>query len=120
MKMCIRDRCKDIANKLETMNFNRQQMTSVIFEEAREMVKDVSDNLLFAMGLEWHEGIIGLVAGKLQEEFYKPTIVITKKEGLVKGSARSIKGFNITKALEKYNKYLDRYGGCLLYTSRCV
>ncbi|MFA5633860.1 MAG: single-stranded-DNA-specific exonuclease RecJ [Candidatus Dojkabacteria bacterium] len=103
--------CKDIANKLETMNFNRQQMTSVVFEEAREMVKDVSDNLLFAMGLEWHEGIIGLVAGKLQEEFYKPTIVITKKEDLVKGSARSIKGFNITKALEKYDKYLDRYGG---------
>ena len=105
------NQCKDIANKLETVNFNRQQMTNTIFEEAREMVKDSSDNILFATGLDWHEGIIGLVAGKLQEEFYKPTIVATKKEGIVKGSARSIKGFSITKTLEKFKKHLDRYGG---------
>lgn len=103
--------CKDIANRLETVNFNRQQMTNKIFEEAREITQGISDNILFATGLDWHEGIIGLVAGKLQEEYYKPTVVVTKKNGLVKGSARSIKGFNITKALEKFNKYLERYGG---------
>ena len=105
------NQCKDIANRLENVNFNRQQMTNTVFQEAKEMVEDLSDNILFATGLDWHEGIIGLVAGKLQEEFYKPTIVVTKNNGLVKGSARSIKGFNITKALEKFSKYLDRYGG---------
>lgn len=103
--------CKEIANVLEVTNFERQRMTNGVLEEAREMVKDSKKKLLFAKGDNWHEGIIGLVAGKLQEEYYKPVIVATLNEGLVKGSARSIKGFNITKALEKFKKYLERYGG---------
>jgi single-stranded-DNA-specific exonuclease len=105
------NQCKDIANRLETVNFNRQQMTKEIFENAKDLVKDSKENILFAMGEGWHEGIIGLVAGKLQEEHYKPTIVVTKTKDQVKGSARSIKGFNITKALDKFKKHLDRYGG---------
>jgi single-stranded-DNA-specific exonuclease len=103
--------CKDISNKLENTNFERQKMTSEILESAREMVKDSKENLLFILGTDWHEGIIGLVAGKLQEQYYKPVIVATNNNGIVKASARSIKGFNITKALEKYSKYLQRYGG---------
>lgn len=103
--------CKEISNVLENTNFERQKMTSGILEEAMNMVKDSKDNLIFVLGTNWHEGIIGLVAGKLQEQFYKPVIVATNNEGVVKASARSIKGFNITKALEKFTKYLDRYGG---------
>jgi single-stranded-DNA-specific exonuclease len=103
--------CKEISNVLENTNFERQKMTSEILEEAMNMVKDSKDNLIFVLGSNWHEGIIGLVAGKLQEQFYKPVIVATNNGGVVKASARSIKGFNITKALEKFTKYLDRYGG---------
>ncbi len=105
------NQCKEISNVLENTNFERQKMTSGISEEAMNMVKDSKDNLIFVLGTNWHEGIIGLVAGKLQEQFYKPVIVATNNEGVVKASARSIKGFNITKALEKFTKYLDRYGG---------
>ena len=103
--------CKEIANVLEVTNFERQRMTNGILQEAREMIKDSKEKLLFVKGIDWHEGIIGLVAGKLQEEYYKPVIVATDNEDTIKGSARSIKGFNITKALEKFKKYLERYGG---------
>jgi len=103
--------CKEIANTLEITNFERQKMTTEIFEEAKENIQESEDKLLFVLGEDWHEGIIGLVAGKIQQLYYKPVIVATKSEGVIKGSARSIKGFNITKAFDKFKKYLDRYGG---------
>lgn len=102
--------CREIANSLNDTNFSRQQMTTEILEIAKKNLSS-SDNLIFVLGQGWHEGIIGLVAGKLQEEYYKPVLVATNNEGVVKGSARSIKGFNITKTLEKYSVYLDRFGG---------
>ncbi|MFA7627970.1 MAG: single-stranded-DNA-specific exonuclease RecJ [Candidatus Dojkabacteria bacterium] len=103
--------CKETANTLEMTNFERQKMTTEIFEKAKESVQDSQDNLLFILGDDWHEGIIGLVAGKIQQLYYRPVIVATKSEGAIKGSARSIKGFNITKAFDKFKKHLDRYGG---------
>jgi len=102
--------CQEIANDLNDVNFSRQKMTSDILENAKMNIVE-TDNLIFVLGNGWHEGIIGLVAGKLGEEFYKPVLVATNNEGVVKGSARSIKGFNITKTLEKYEMYLERFGG---------
>jgi len=105
------NKCKEISNLLETTNFERQRMTTEIFEKAKEKVSESEDNLLFVVGEDWHEGIIGLVAGKLQQLYYRPVVVATKSEGGIKGSARSIKGFNITQAFDKFKKHLDRYGG---------
>lgn len=105
------EQCKEIANLLENTNWERQKMTEDILQQARDSISNVSSNLLFVLGEDWHEGIIGLVAGKLQEEFYKPVIIATKNNNIIKGSARSIKGFHITKALEAHSKYLERYGG---------
>ncbi len=105
------NQCKEIANLLETTNFERQKMTTEIFEQAKEEIKESEDNLLFVIGKDWHEGIIGLVAGKLQQLYYRPVVVATKSEGVIKGSARSIKGFNITNAFDKFKKQLERYGG---------
>lgn len=102
--------CKEIANDLNDINFSRQKMTSDILENAKMNIVE-TDSLIFILGHDWHEGIIGLVAGKLGEEFYKPVLVATNNDGIVKGSARSIKGFNITKTLEKYAIYLERFGG---------
>ncbi|KKP77843.1 MAG: Single-stranded-DNA-specific exonuclease RecJ [candidate division WS6 bacterium GW2011_GWF1_35_23] len=103
-------KCTEIANELNSINFERQKLTTEILDIAKEDV-DLENKLLFVQGENWHEGIIGLVAGKLQEQFYRPVIVTTKNDGVIKGSARSIKGFNITKTLEKLDKYLERYGG---------
>ncbi len=103
--------CKRIANDLNNLNFERQKLTSDLLEQSKEGM-DEDDNLIFVLGNQWHEGIIGLVAGKLLEEYYKPVIVATIGEyGEIRGSARSIKGFNITDALEKNKKYLEKFGG---------
>ena len=103
-------KCNEISNELNNINFERQKLTSEIFDIAKEDI-NLDNKLLFVQGENWHEGIIGLVAGKLQEQFHRPVIVTTNNDGVVKGSARSIKGFNITKTLEKFDKYLERYGG---------
>ncbi len=102
--------CQEIANDLNDINFSRQKMTTEILETAKQDIQD-TNKLIFVLGNGWHEGIIGLVAGKLEEEYYKPVLVVTNNDGIVKGSARSIKGFNITQILEKHSTYLERFGG---------
>jgi len=103
--------CQDIAEQLDSLNFDRQKLTLETKEEAVEMIGDIKNKAIFVVGHDWHEGIIGLVAGKLLEEFHRPVIVATHNGDVVKGSARSIKGFNITETLGKFDKYLERYGG---------
>jgi single-stranded-DNA-specific exonuclease len=63
------------------------------------------------MGESWHKGVVGLVAGKLAEEFYKPTIVLEKGEFEATGSARSAGEFNVVEALKYSGQHLIRYGG---------
>jgi single-stranded-DNA-specific exonuclease len=63
------------------------------------------------VGDSWHEGIVGLIAGELNEKYHKPVLVATRGKEGVRGSARSIEGFDITKALTECSKYLSRYGG---------
>ncbi len=107
--------CKEISENLEDLNFQRQRVTAETVEEAENQLGDLkNERAIFVLGSDWHEGVIGLVAGKLQEKYYRPTIVATVNEELVKGSARSIQGFNITDSLGKFTKYLERYGGHML------
>lgn len=104
--------CNEISNNLENLNSQRQKMTEDMLNMADLQAKEFSsDRLIFVVGDNWHEGVIGLVAGKLLERYNKPILVATESEGIVKGSARSISGFNITKSFEKFSNYLDRYGG---------
>jgi len=104
--------CKNIADILNETNYQRQYMTQSSIEEAEELIgEEVSEKLLFVVGDEWHEGIVGLVAGKLNEKYNRPTLVGTKSNGKVRCSARSIEGFNITQALSKCSEYLEKYGG---------
>lgn len=102
--------CTQLASKLDYLNYERQKMTSEALSEAKEVV-DLDSKILCILGNDWHEGIVGLVAGKLNEEFHRPTLVATKKGGEIRGSARSISGFNITSALEKCADQLERFGG---------
>jgi len=103
--------CNEISSELDQLNFQRQKLTQDIKEQSEEQIVNKNQKLLFLLGENWHEGVIGLVAGKLLEEFHVPIIVATHNGDLIKGSARSIKGFNITEALSKFDKYLDRFGG---------
>jgi single-stranded-DNA-specific exonuclease len=102
--------CMELASKLDYLNFERQKMTGEALSEAKEMA-DTEEKIVCVLGNNWHEGIVGLVAGKLNEEFNRPTLVATDNNGEVRGSARSISAFNITTALEKCSEHLDRFGG---------
>ena len=59
----------------------------------------------------WHKGIVGIVASRLTERYYRPAIVLTKSNGLITGSARSVHGFDVYKAIESCRDILDNFGG---------
>lgn len=114
VKLLVSDKqevCEGIADILNETNMQRQYMTQNGLDQAKEIIGDSNEKILFVVSDDWHEGIVGLIAGKLNEIYHRPVLVGTRKEGLIKGSARSITGFNITDALSKCNKYLERYGG---------
>lgn len=100
------------AAQLNTLNGKRQFLTQEILDKARAIAQEKEDDLLlFVIGEEWPEGIIGLAAGKLTEEFQKPTIVVSINGDEARGSARSFGGLNITDALTNYADLLVKYGG---------
>lgn len=105
---------KQIAQDLNNKNIARQKDTEVIFEEAGKDQEQNQDKIIVAVSKEdeeWPEGIIGLVASRLSERYYKPALVITRGEEGYKGSGRSIDEFNIIQALEHCNDVLEKYGG---------
>ncbi|MBD3280800.1 single-stranded-DNA-specific exonuclease RecJ [Candidatus Dojkabacteria bacterium] len=105
------DAASKLAHYLNNLNLQRREETEVMMQTALTQVSE-TDNFLFAYDENWNEGIVGLVAGKLKEKYYKPSIVATKTtEGTIVGSARSIQGINITNAIAMQEKLLVRYGG---------
>lgn len=99
--------CTKIAEELNETNLERQFLTENTLHIAESMISDINSKIYVILGDGWHEGIVGLVAGKLNERYHRPVLVSTNG----RGSARSIQGFNITQALSKCSEYLDRYGG---------
>jgi single-stranded-DNA-specific exonuclease len=101
-----------LARELETLNTRRQQITEVVMSEAREQLIHIQNNkVLLATAKDWPKGVVGLVAGKLTEEFQKPVIVLEKGETQSTGSARSTKDLNIVDALKDASEFLVRFGG---------
>lgn len=103
-----------LAEKLESLNRERQVLTIKYLEEAvlqAETQIKKGQVLIFVVGKKWSEGIIGLVAGKLNEKYNLPVIAVSDDSKQIKGSARSVKGFNITNAISQYAEMLERYGG---------
>jgi single-stranded-DNA-specific exonuclease len=103
-----------LVNKLEVLNRERQALSIKYMEEAliqADKQELEGHRLLFIVGKEWSEGIIGLVSGKLSEKFHMPVLSVSINEGMVKGSARSIFGYNVTEAIGKSDKLLEKFGG---------
>lgn len=105
---------QDLAQKLGATNRDRQQLTEETILRAREVVlkngKQVPP-LIFIADKNYNQGIIGLVAGKLAEEFYRPAIVVSYGETYSKASARSISGFNIVETIRLCSDILVDVGG---------
>jgi single-stranded-DNA-specific exonuclease len=109
------DQAEELARKLDGFNRKRQAMEKVIFSELLEKVGDSFEAgeigpLVFASP-SWHPGVIGIVASKLVERFGRPAILISLKDGIGKGSGRSIAGFNIYEGLKRCESLLISYGG---------
>ena len=92
-----------LAKLLNDHNAQRQQIEERIVKEATEMVRadvDLNRARVLVLAREgWHVGVIGIVASRIQQEFYRPTVVIGTENGIGKGSCRSIAGFSIVAAL---------------------
>ncbi len=100
------------ADELEELNMLRQRQTEELMNAAREQARDqVNNQVVLVSGEDWHEGIIGLVAGRLAEEIKRPVLVLSKGAEFSRGSARSREGFNIIYALQDCAYLLERFGG---------
>lgn len=105
---------KEITIELNKYNVERQNKEKRIFEQALSKLEneDVDKlNSIVLSGDDWHHGVIGIVASKLTEKFYKPTILIGFEDDIGKGSGRSIPGFDLHEALIETGEYLEKYGG---------
>ncbi len=113
--LCTRnkDRAEMLAEKLGQTNKERQLLTIETTRHAIESMKNkkVLRKLLFVVHESYQQGVVGLVAGRLVEEFYRPAIVISKGEKYSKASARSIKGFNIIEFIRGAEEFLVDAGG---------
>ena len=105
---------EEITDNLNRYNIERQEKERKIYEEAMDALKDVDMSKISTIvlaGSEWHHGVIGIVASKLTEKFFKPTILLSLEDDIAKGSGRSIPGFDLHSALCENSKYLEKYGG---------
>ncbi len=103
----------DLAEKLEETNRERQRLTNEMSAKARDIILPsvVSARLLFVAAAEYPEGIVGLIASRLSEEFYRPAVAVHCGPEESRGSARSIPEFNIVAALDRCRELLVRHGG---------
>lgn len=104
-----------IGEKINENNNERKSIDREITQEALEMVQNEKcltwQNATIVYNPNWNKGVVGIVASRLVEAFYKPTIVLTKSNGFVTGSARSIQGLDLYEAIENCSDLLENFGG---------
>ncbi|MEO6731623.1 MAG: single-stranded-DNA-specific exonuclease RecJ [Ferruginibacter sp.] len=105
----------EFAEMLHSDNSDRKEADTTTTEEALAVID--SDVILInrkstvVYKEHWHKGVVGIVASRLTEKYYRPTVVLTRHEGIVTGSARSVVGFNLYEAVHACREYLIGYGG---------
>jgi single-stranded-DNA-specific exonuclease len=107
------DVAAQLAQELNIDNAERKEIDTNITAEAIALLQEqtVDDKSTVLFNRNWHKGVVGIVASRLIENKYQPTIVLTESNGKVTGSARSIPGFNLFDGLGACAEYLDTYGG---------
>ena len=108
-------KAKEYAEMLHSDNTDRKDADSSITEEALSMIANnpemLSRKSTVVFQSHWHKGVVGIVASRLIETYYRPTVVLTLGESLVGGSARSVPGFNLYEAIHACREHLIGYGG---------
>ncbi|HEX8549398.1 MAG TPA: single-stranded-DNA-specific exonuclease RecJ [Cytophagaceae bacterium] len=109
------EEARHFAIKINEKNSIRKDVDSSITEEALKMIeaggllKDSKSTVLFKN--DWHKGVIGIVASRCIEKFYKPTIILTESNNMAAGSARSVHGFDVYEAIAQCSDLLEQFGG---------
>ena len=102
------------ALEIEAFNQERRALDKEITQEALALIREKGEEDRFSSVVykeDWHKGVIGIVATRLTETYYRPTLVFTKSGDRLAASARSVKGFDIYQALEGCSQYLEQFGG---------
>lgn len=106
---------REKSESINQYNEDRRELDKKITEEANAII-DTFTNMedrkaIVVFNPDWHKGVIGIVASRLTEKYYRPAVVLTQSTGLVTGSARSVAGFDIYKAIESCRDLLENFGG---------
>ncbi|MDT0557936.1 single-stranded-DNA-specific exonuclease RecJ [Ichthyenterobacterium sp. W332] len=104
----------EYAIDIDQYNTERRATDKRITEEALNLIKDDNEQDRFTTVVydeSWHKGVIGIVASRLTETYYRPTLVFTKSGDKLAASARSVKGFDVYNALEACSEYIEQFGG---------
>ncbi len=112
---CDASLAADMSGVINDFNNTRRSIDSTITQQALKMIstskelQNKKSTILF--NPEWHKGVVGIVASRLTESYYKPTIVLTESNGFITGSARSVAGYDLYKAIESCSGLLENFGG---------
>ena len=103
------------ANLINQYNETRKDLDKAMTEEANKIVEELEDlserRTIVIFNEAWHKGVIGIVASRLTEIYYRPAVVLTRTNDLATGSARSVSGFDVYKAIEHCRDLLENFGG---------
>lgn len=102
------------AQAIETFNTERKELDAKITDEALLQIEELEEQDRFTTVVfkeDWHKGVIGIVASRLTETYYRPTLVFTKSGDKLAASARSVKGFDVYNALEQCSEHIEQFGG---------
>ncbi len=108
------DQAQQFASEIELYNSERKDLDKQITFEALNQIEENNEQNRFTNVVfqeDWHKGVIGIVASRLIETYYKPTLVFTKSGDKYAASARSVKGFDVYNALESCAEHLEQFGG---------
>jgi len=108
------DTAIQFASEIEKNNTDRKELDKTITKEALQQIEENKEQQNFSTVVyseNWHKGVIGIVASRLIETYYKPTLVFTKSGDKLAASARSVKGFDVYNALEQCSEFIEQFGG---------
>lgn len=108
------EQAEEVAKEIEQFNSDRKDLDKQITKEALLQIQENNEENSFSTVVyneNWHKGVIGIVASRLVENYYRPTIVFTKSGDKLAASARSVKDFDIYNALEACSEHLEQFGG---------
>lgn len=109
-----KNKAQELAKQIDNLNLKRKEIVNDILTQTKRQLNNVDlskQKTVVLAGENWHEGVLGIVASQIVELTQRPTIILRQKDGVLKGSARSVEGFNLYEALSKHTELFTSFGG---------